>query len=92
MKLEEKLKDISKILKRKKFVRVEITTRWQESEVKYKKSFMRYIIPESLNALPQQVIFYEDLEFYKSGKFRAGIVPEELYLHDIEKIIVLKTR
>ena len=63
-----------------------------ESE-RYEEKKMLYLVQESFNEFPQQVVFYRDLESKgNSRNFEPVNVPKNLYLHGIEKLTLLKTR
>ena len=94
MDIEKKLKNIEKLLKRKKnlpFVRVEVT--WGPgADKRYNETHMYYLVPDSFNKFPEQIIFSDYVGFVAgAGPFPLNS-PIEEYVHNIEKITLLKTR
>jgi hypothetical protein len=85
-----RLEDIAKLLKGKKFLRVEVTYVNLEKE---RKINMFYVTNESLTQFPEQIFLYDDISFRKGSKNPVPInIPRAFYAHNIDKITLLKVR
>ena len=88
MNIENKLKGISLVLKKKKFVRVEITKRYAE----FNSRVMMYLGPESFKLFPKQIGLYEGLEYDNNSRSLIPVEgPHEISVNEIKRLTILKT-